>query len=112
MKSKLANWIVIAIIIFLIISSLKATFDLYQVQESVKNKEKEAQNLKREVKKIKDDLERVQTSDYIERVARDKLNLSKPGETVVILSKPLLSTQSAEVKDSRTNWEKWRALIF
>ena len=56
----------------------------------------------------------IQTPEYLEKVARNDLNMQKEGETVVVIQ------NNQELKNSRTqnmenidvpNWQKWLSLI-
>ncbi|MBI2326582.1 septum formation initiator family protein, partial [Candidatus Collierbacteria bacterium] len=56
----------------------------------------------------------IQTPEYLEKVARNDLNMQKEGETVVVMGRTL------ELKNSRTqeqedvdepNWQKWLNLL-
>ncbi|OGD73878.1 hypothetical protein A3A84_00495 [Candidatus Collierbacteria bacterium RIFCSPLOWO2_01_FULL_50_23] len=57
----------------------------------------------------------VQTADYLEKVARNDLNMQKEGETVVVLSKETFAaaTSSDGIKQEKElkNWEKWWNLV-
>jgi hypothetical protein len=73
------------------------------------------QKLESEQKKLADQQVYVQSPYYLEKVARDELHLSKPGETVVIVpdSQQLgnsANQQSQEVKE-KTNWQKWWGVV-
>lgn len=61
--------------------------------------------------------EYVESAAFIEREAREKLLLGKPGETRVIIDEKLLfetlGTAGAELqRDIRPNWQKWLELFF
>lgn len=57
-----------------------------------------------------------QTDEFVEKVARDELGLSKPGETVVIIGSPAAnraSSPSGELVNSDSpNWRQWWGLFF
>jgi len=64
---------------------------------------------------LKSELERVNSLQFIEYQARDKLNLAKPGETVVIISedeiKRILTQNQPPVEVNKPNWQKWLELL-
>ena len=67
-------------------------------------------------KDVKEDLERrlarAQSPDYIEKQAREKLNLGREGEVVVILPKISLPPEITPTPiDNSGNWMKW-AKVF
>lgn len=84
---------------------------LLAVQEEVTQKIKAKEDLEKEI-------EHKQSLDYLEREARNRLNLIKPGERLVILPPPESTPSmtemgtSAGVVDSTPNWKKWWKLIF
>ncbi len=66
----------------------------------------ESQNLQRE-------LAQAESKDFIEREARNKLNLGKEGEIILILPpiSPFLTPTPVPV-DSSPNWQKWVKLFL
>ncbi len=70
----------------------------------------EAQN-----KELKKKLEEIKSPQFIEQQARDKLGLSKKGETIVIIPEQKLKevlgvSQSAQIRFP--NWQGWLKLFF
>ncbi len=63
-------------------------------------------------------LSQVRSQEFIEQQARDKLNLAKPQETVVVVPPDLVSrvaTYSGVIsgqKEEEPNWKKWVKLFF
>lgn len=56
------------------------------------------------------ELEYVQSPAYLEKVAREELNLAKPGETVVIVPEGQVSepvNQQEESEEEKPNYLKW-----
>jgi len=56
-----------------------------------------------------------QSEDFIEEEARNKLNMAKPGETIVILPpnlSELLNRSRIQTEASLPNWKKWWNLFF
>ena len=72
----------------------------------------EAQTRNEELKKK---MTEVQTREYLERVARNELNMQKEGETVVVLSqlKPPSAQDNGEAKEEKEapNYLKWWELV-
>jgi cell division protein FtsB len=65
--------------------------------------------------KLKEKWEEVQTREYLEKVARNDLNMQKEGETIVVLpgSQPASAPGFREVRGEKElpNWEKWWNLV-
>jgi len=74
------------------------------MEETKEKLEAERNNLEKE-------REYVQSPYYLEKVARDELNLSKAGETVVIVpdSQRILTETEAKPEETqdKANWQKW-----
>lgn len=113
MNNRFLRYLVIIIGIILIINTVKAISDAWRAGDRVELRAQKINRLEKENDKIKQKIAEVESPEYLEQIARDKLNLSKPGEVLIILPKDYLSSSSAELQiDSRKNWEKWRDLIF
>ena len=115
MLKKLIYGIVI-IIVLIIAYNL-----LMQITQAVKSGERLSQateqlyKLQNENKELKKKLARIQSLDFIEAEARDKLGLSKKGETVVIIPEDKLklvmgASQSAQIR--LPNWLGWLKVFW
>ena len=62
---------------------------------------------------LKRDLAKVQSLEYIEKEAREKLNLGKEGEYTVILPPiPTSVLPTPTIIDTSPNWKKWASLFY
>lgn len=77
--------------------------------EEVSRLQEENRNLKRE-------LEKTGKEDFIEEIARDKLNMARQEETVVIINQKLIdkivNSQKKEEEITLTNWQRWLRLFI
>jgi cell division protein FtsB len=69
------------------------------------------ENLKRENQELKEKLEFVQTPEFMEKEARDRLGLVQEGEAVVIMPEKITDVQ-ANNQEELPNWKKWWQLFF
>ena len=79
------------------------------MQETKKKLEEERDKLKKEQ-------ENVNSEYYLEKVAREELHLTKPGETVVIVPESILiGTQTNDVEEKvlevKPNWMLWFEIL-
>ncbi len=88
------------------ITTVKSGSQLPKEQQIVKKLEQENAQLQQK-------LNQVENPEFVEKIARDQLNMSFPGETVVVLPKDQAS-QSAQVINqlTGTNWQRWYHLFF
>lgn len=111
--------IVLCLVIFVI---LVVVYNLItQIIESTRSGERLSQaadkvyQLEVENKQLKDKLSRIQSPEFIEEAVRNKLGLSRKGETVVIIPEEKLKsvlgvTESALVR--LPNWQGWLKVFF
>ncbi len=112
------GWIkAIALVIgWLLILSLAR--DVWQIRSGFDritdaNERLEAEQVKNEA--LKDRLNLVMTEDYKEKLIREKLNMQKEGEILVVLPEPITAKdrenqENVEVQEE--NWKKWWALLM
>ena len=118
-----------AIIFFVIGIILAGIISTRAVQEAYRNRkiEKEVEALKQEAQKVQDENGTIQkkidyysTPQFVERVSKDKMNLQKPDENVVVVSQGVASqTQTETQKEVATednqqvsNYMKWWNFFF
>lgn len=106
----------IAIVIALIVvinNLIRSIYDLTQKQELVVDVQKELEDEKMLNQKLKAQISIVQSKDFIEQEARNKLFMGKPGEQSVVIPKKLLEREKKEKpQDKSSNWQKWWDLFF
>lgn len=97
---------------FSLIRNLYNSYQNYQILASTQSK---LTKLQQENADLKTNLSQVNDPSYIEREARERLGLVKPGEVVVILPPP----GSAEATQATTSanlprpvWRQWLGLFF
>lgn len=110
-KNRLLTLIVFAVLIYLIIFSIRSVFELRKAGNIVLEYEKELEVEDKRNKEFKKRLEKVKKPEFIEREAREKLGMGKPGESIVIMPKITIIPKKAEER-KLANWEKWWKLFF
>lgn len=111
---KKVGFILLVIVLLLIINGLlHSIYDLWQKQDLLTSAQKELDVQKLKNAKLKGQLSYVQSPQFIDEEARNKLFLAKPGEQQVLISKDLVSiNKQREVEKSIPNWQKWLKLFF
>ncbi|OGM02462.1 hypothetical protein A2115_02740 [Candidatus Woesebacteria bacterium GWA1_41_8] len=82
---KLAKWTVLGLFALLILSLVKNILKLREVNMQIKEEKERIINLEKEGKDLTAELNSVQSQVYIEKQLRDKLDMSKEGEIVIVL---------------------------
>ena len=112
-KITLKDILFIAIVLFFFVKAvsswMKLTDRLKIIRESkirVAEEQKKQEDLKRE-------LAQAESQKYIEKQAREKLNMGKEGEIIILLPTPDLSPSPTPIPlDTSSNWQKWVRLFW
>ena len=92
--------------ILLIINLGRSIYDVSQREQVVHDARQQLAQTKQENDKLKKELEYVQSPGFIEQQARERLNLARPDETVVIL--PDITPPPEEVPEPEKEiWQQW-----
>lgn len=107
------KYLIIIIAIYLIITTSKGIFDLLGSDSKLIRREKTLAALKKERDRLLVEKKKTESPLYLEKIARDKLGLSKPGEEVIVIPPELLADNTPiVVEDKSPNWQKWLKLFF
>ncbi len=98
---------------YLIITLSRSVWDLWEKRDEYSKIQARVSQLKEENNRRQSEARYIQTPQFIEKEAREKLNLVKVDETLVIIPENVLkeATASADVP-SIPNWQKWLRLFF
>ena len=96
----------LAIIGLLTVSNLKIRERRKELLAQIETLEKEIQNAEKKNQELKAGISESQTEDYLEKEAREKLGLKKPGEEVVAIKKIQSEEKQKEQKEEKSLWQK------
>lgn len=106
---------IVAVIVFLIIINnlVRSIYSIWQKDKLAEDAERELSYQKEENARLKSALSYVQTQEFIEKEARNKLFMTKPNESIVLDSQDVQKIDnSSDVKQNQPNWRKWVELFF
>lgn len=103
--------------IFLIISMSRDLQELLEARGRIEKDRQGVAELEREQQELAKELEYVLSDEFVEKEARDKLMMGKPGEIVVILpegkwEESTGSSESEAGEEELPNWRKWVRLFL
>jgi hypothetical protein len=110
--------VIATLCLFLIVSMGRSTWGLLGKGDAIKEEQKHVDSLKTEQERLKAIKETVDSQEFVEKEARDKLGLAKSGETVLVLppddvlkkfSPPF---EEDEVAPEISIPERWAKLFF
>ncbi|MFH2019270.1 MAG: septum formation initiator family protein [bacterium] len=115
MRKKLI-YVVLVFQVALIVSLVRNIQLSLSSRGRVGNLKEQKDKLEQERGKLQAQLEYVKSDYYLEKVAREELQLTKPGETVVIVPEGIGATRAesnitTEGEDKTQNWQKWWEVI-
>jgi len=96
----------LAIIGLLAVSNFKIRERRKELLSQIETLEKEIQNVEKKNQELKAGISESQTEDYLEKEAREKLGLKKPGEEVVAIKKIQSEEKQKEQKEEKSLWQK------
>ncbi len=115
MRKKIISGLVIFISLYLIVSLSRGIIYLIQKEKIIGQEQLKLEKLKVETQTLKEQLDYVRSEEFVEKEAREKLGLTKEGETVVILPEGFqemieLSQKGVETEET-PNWKQWLGLF-
>ncbi|MBI3559443.1 septum formation initiator family protein [Candidatus Gottesmanbacteria bacterium] len=112
-RKQAARLAAIILALYLIITTIRSIFDLFKAGDKLTAREKRVEVLQKEQEDLLRQKAIVNNPNFLEKVARDQLGLSKPGEEMIIIPADLLKdTTPVILPDLTPNWRKWQLLIL
>lgn len=117
-KKTLCQLAILALGIYLIVSLSRDWWQLSKKGERVEKMAAKKEALVVENKELKEKLEYVDSDEFVEKEARNKLNMSKENEVIVVLPVDKLSQLSQNVNKNKetdedlANYQQWWHLFF
>lgn len=113
---KIKNFLLLLILSIFSLSLWNVGQKISEGKKRLLESEREVAATIRKKEDLQKEIAQKQSLDYLEREARDRLNLIKPGERIVILPPRPDGQESGDKeidqKDSTPNWLKWKRLFF
>lgn len=113
MRYRWLNWLLLLISVLLFISVIRSWMNFSVRGKGIKATQEKLVQVKQQHEELQRQLAKVESLEYVEKEARDKLNLGKEGEMIVIIppTSPFLSPTPTPV-DTSSNWQKWLRIFF
>lgn len=115
--SRKIRWIVIFVSIFTIISLSRSVVDLWERRTIVEQEQRRLREFEKKHEDLTQKLQIVQTPEFVEREARERLGMAKEGETIILLdgsSLPDDTGKEIQVDNAPTlpYWKRWWQVFF
>lgn len=115
MPKRIISFIILIVGIGLIINFSRDILRLLKTGDRVQQTQLRVEELEKENLELRGLKEYYQSEEFIEEQARNKLNLVREGETIVILPpnvEELIGWKEEEKPQEVPNWKKWWRLFF
>lgn len=121
---KIISYLVFIFALLLIVGLIKDSWRLMHADERIKETKEKLARLKEENKQLLEKLDYYQSNEFLEEQIRNKLQMAKPGETILILPEEINGKRLEEaltssgqlvdsvVKEELANWQKWLRLFW
>jgi cell division protein FtsB len=113
-----SKFLMVLVALFLGISLYRNFSNIKRSDERIEAARERVEDLKRENNRLKQELQEKQSEEFIEKELRDKLNLAKEGEIIVVLpdDEVLRKLAPKETEEEEVlpdpNWKKWFKLFI
>ncbi len=105
-------WLVLGL--YVCTTLAKSLVQLYQASGRVATQQAKLESLKSEIAGLNSELEYVRSYSFLEKTARDKLNLQRPGEVILMVYDNHLVVQQTqtEAEQPLPFWQRWLRLFM
>lgn len=102
---------------FLVVSLSKSVVDLWQRRTIVEQERKRLTEIEKKHDELQQKLETVQTPEFIEREARERLGMAKEGETIILMDEtPFFQNGEGggdmSISSTLPHWKRWWQAFF
>ncbi|MCR4264248.1 MAG: septum formation initiator family protein [Candidatus Roizmanbacteria bacterium] len=108
---RLASWLFIIISILLSVNLARSIYDLQKRESVIHEARERLAKAQEEHNKLKEELDYVRSPAYVEQQAREKLNLARPGEVVLIVPEVTPPPDESESEEQLEIWQQWLDLF-
>lgn len=114
-KAKIFSVFLICLVLFIIgfiaITNWRINKRRAELTDRASLLKQEVQKLEEMNKELKEKKVDSESEDYLEKVARDQLDLKKPGEEVIVVQKePASAEGSGEARKEQSWWDKFKSI--
>lgn len=106
------DWLIVVLGVGLAIKTGQNVWRLYRAGERVGEAQVEVERATEENQRLRLKLEYVQSEEFIEKEALEKLGMGRPGEKIVVGALEPTGEPNPEVEEDKPNWRKWWELYI
>lgn len=117
-SKKFFEWVLILLSFYIIFSLSKSLWEFFGVSFRLEEVKKELVLEEKKRDEIEAKIKEATSEAFVEKVARNELNMQKTGDVVVMLlnkEKPSFGSDDEDggvLEEDKPNWQRWWELIF
>ncbi len=111
-ESRFVNLILVVLLVLSVVKVFREAMVRYEINKEIGTLENQLNDLESKSDKIGNMIAYLKTDQYIEKEARTKLNLVKPGEKQINFVSSTAGSVQAELAKSSPNYVKWFNYFF
>ncbi|MFA6252788.1 MAG: septum formation initiator family protein [Patescibacteria group bacterium] len=111
-ESRFVNLILVVLLVLSVVKVFREAMVRYEINKEIRTLENQLNDLESKSDKIGNMIAYLKTDQYIEKEARTKLNLVKPGEKQINFVSSTAGSVQTELAKSSPNYVKWFNYFF
>ncbi len=111
-ESRFVNLILIVLLVLSVVKVIREAIVRYEINKEIKTLERQLGDLESKSNKLDDMIAYLKTDQYIEKEARTKLNLVKPGEKQINFTSSTNNAAQTDLAKDEANYQKWFNYFF
>ncbi len=116
-KWSIVRLVIIVVSAVMVLNLSRSIWDLWRRRDYLSERQAALSRLKAEQTRLEAELSEVESPEFIEQEARNRLGLGKEGETIVLMPKlqesGIPNQESGKEQQERLpNWKRWWRLFF
>ncbi len=121
-RNRFVYFLLLVIGLYLVVSLSRSIYFLSQKTKDIEDAQIRVEEDIKNNTKLNRELIEIQSPEFIEKQAREKLNMSRPKETVVVIPKELIEQTASQTAtysasffnrpEEIPNWKKWWNLFW
>lgn len=111
-RQRLVRIAVIVVCLYLIATTIQGTVELSRSGDKVTRREQNLAQLKGEQEDLLRKKAEVESGEFLQRMAYDKLGLTRPKEELWVIPEELLKSGKVATAPGEPNWKLWARLIY
>jgi cell division protein FtsL len=111
-ESRFVNLLLIVLLVLSVVKVVREAIVRYEINKEISSLENQLNELDNKSNKLGDMINYLKTDQYIEKEARTKLNLVKPGEKQINFTSSADSLARVDSDKGSSNYTKWFNYFF